>query len=216
MAIPNPNPNIADGIKSDNKTYSSNKIESLIKTATELPIPEAGDAGKVLTVNSDADGYELDVIPAELPTPEAGDAGKVLTVNEDLEYDLESIPAELPVTETGDEGKILTVDNNGDYVLETPPTIPDEIGAYQTADLVLSDLTWTASGSGAYYTTIDLDALLPADKSIIAVSLSGWSNLRTTDNLVFYIRTSRSIGILSNVNSFADATSSLKATVLYK
>ena len=60
MAIPNPNPNIADGIKSDNKTYSSNKIESLIKTATELPIPEAGDAGKVLTVNSDSDGYELD------------------------------------------------------------------------------------------------------------------------------------------------------------
>lgn len=34
MAIPNPNPNIADGVKSDNKTYSSNKIESLIKTST--------------------------------------------------------------------------------------------------------------------------------------------------------------------------------------
>ena len=62
MAIPNPNPNIADGVKCDNKTYSSNKIESLISTATELPIPEAGDAGKVLTVNSDADGYELDSI----------------------------------------------------------------------------------------------------------------------------------------------------------
>lgn len=60
MAIPNPNPNIADGIKSDNKTYSSNKIESLIKTATDLPIPEAGDAGKVLTVNAAEDGYELD------------------------------------------------------------------------------------------------------------------------------------------------------------
>ena len=60
MAIPNPNPNIADGIKSDNKTYSSNKIESLIKTATELPIPEAGDAGKVLTVNAAEDGYKLD------------------------------------------------------------------------------------------------------------------------------------------------------------
>ena len=60
MAIPNPNPNIADGIKSDNKTYSSNKIESLIKVATELPIPEEGDAGKVLTVNAGASGYELD------------------------------------------------------------------------------------------------------------------------------------------------------------
>lgn len=60
MAIPNPNPNIADGIKCDNKTYSSNKIESLISAATELPIPAEGDEGKVLTVNSDADGYELD------------------------------------------------------------------------------------------------------------------------------------------------------------
>lgn len=59
MAIPNPNPNIADGIKSDNKTYSSNKIESLIQSATELPIPEAGDAGKVLTVNEANDGYEI-------------------------------------------------------------------------------------------------------------------------------------------------------------
>lgn len=68
MAIPNPNPNIADGIKCDNKTYSSNKIESLISAATELPIPEAGDAGKVLTVNAAEDGYELDtpVDPASI------------------------------------------------------------------------------------------------------------------------------------------------------
>lgn len=80
MAIPNPNPNIADGIKSDNKTYSSNKIESLIKTATELPIPEAGDAGKVLTVNSDSDGYELDNVGG-IPSIGSGDAGKVITVN---------------------------------------------------------------------------------------------------------------------------------------
>ena len=60
MSIPNPNPNIADGVKCDNKTYSSNKIESLITAATELPIPEAGDAGKVLAVNSGETGYELD------------------------------------------------------------------------------------------------------------------------------------------------------------
>ena len=90
MAIPNPSPNIADGVKSDVTTYSSNKIESLISAATELPIPAAGDAGKVLTVNAGADGYELDVIPSELPTPAAGDIGKVLTVDSDLGYDLES------------------------------------------------------------------------------------------------------------------------------
>ena len=57
MAIPNPNPNIADGIKSDNKTYSSNKIESLIKSS-QIPVIGEGDEGKVVTVGSD--GYELD------------------------------------------------------------------------------------------------------------------------------------------------------------
>lgn len=62
MAIPNPYPNIADDVKSDVTTYSSNKIESLISAATELPTPESGDAGKVLTVNASEDGYELDAL----------------------------------------------------------------------------------------------------------------------------------------------------------
>ena len=81
MAIPNPYPNIADDVKSDVTTYSSNKIESLISAATELPIPAAGDEGKVLTVNAGATGYELDAIPSELPATELSDAGKVLAVN---------------------------------------------------------------------------------------------------------------------------------------
>ena len=81
MAIPNPNPNIEDGKACDNKTYSSNKINSLITAATELPVPGAGDAGKVLTVNAGATGFELDPIPTELPATDVSDAGKVLTVN---------------------------------------------------------------------------------------------------------------------------------------
>lgn len=80
MAIPNPNPNIADGIKCDNKTYSSNKIESLISTATELPIPEAGDAGKVLTVNGDADGYELNT--PIVPTVDTASGGTTFALND--------------------------------------------------------------------------------------------------------------------------------------
>lgn len=59
MSIPNPNPNIADGIKSDNKTYSSNKIERLI-ASSQLPDIGEGDTGKVVTVG--ADGYELDPV----------------------------------------------------------------------------------------------------------------------------------------------------------
>lgn len=79
MAIPNPNPNIADGYKSDNKTYSSNKIESLITMATELPVPAAGDAGKVLTVNEGATGYELDtpVAPTSIIDDEASSTSTV-------------------------------------------------------------------------------------------------------------------------------------------
>lgn len=80
MAIPNPNPNIEDGKKCDNKTYSSNKIESLVAAATELPTPKAGDAGKVLTVNAAEDGYELDNVGG-IPSIGSGDAGKVITVN---------------------------------------------------------------------------------------------------------------------------------------
>ena len=94
MAIPNPNPNIADGIKSDNKTYSSNKIESLIKTATELPIPEAGDAGKVLTVNSDENGYELDT-----PVTEDDITSAVTSaVSDKISYKRENLEANGSVT----------------------------------------------------------------------------------------------------------------------
>lgn len=83
MAIPNPNPNIADGVKSDVTTYSSNKIESLISVATELPVPAAGDAGKVLTVNELADGYELDtpVDPTSIIDDSAAAANKVYSSN---------------------------------------------------------------------------------------------------------------------------------------
>lgn len=156
MAIPNPNPNIADGIKCDNKTYSSNKIEALISTATELPTPEEGDEGKLVAVNDDL-GYTLDA----------------------------------------------------------PPVIP-VIGSYSTEAIKFSDVTWTASGNGKYYTTIDLDSVLPEGVSIIGATCSGWSNLRTTDVLEIYIRTARTIGILSNVNTFADANASYSVTVIYK
>lgn len=76
MAIPNPNPNIADGIKSDNKTYSSNKIESLISTS-QLPEIGEGDEGKVVTVGSD--GYELDtpVAPESIIDDSAASADTV-------------------------------------------------------------------------------------------------------------------------------------------
>lgn len=99
MGIPNPL-NIADDLKSDCTTYSSNKIENLISTETELPTPAAGDAGKVLTVNGDSDGYELDVIPSELPVISEGDAGKVLGVSDDAYALIEQVDPESIIDDT--------------------------------------------------------------------------------------------------------------------
>ena len=135
MAIPNPNPNIEDGKACDNKTYSSNKINSLITAATELPVPGAGDAGKVLTVNAGADGFELDPIPKELPATELSDAGKVLTVNAaGTGYELDAVPTELPATELSDAGKVLTVNAAGTgYELDTPAS----------SGLIVKKISWT-------------------------------------------------------------------------
>ena len=115
MAIPNPNPNIEDGKKCDNKTYSSNKIESLVAEATELPTPEEGDAGKVLTVNADADGYELDtpVAPESIidDTASADDAvyssNKTLSVINDEVSDTVSF-----LTGLMEDGSMTIITNN--------------------------------------------------------------------------------------------------------
>lgn len=55
MGIDNIRHPIKDTVKADNSTYSSNKIESLIHSATELPTPTSENIGKVVTVVSDGD-----------------------------------------------------------------------------------------------------------------------------------------------------------------
>lgn len=53
----------------------------LAAPASGLPAIEAGDAGKVLTVNAGETAAEWASVPAELPAIGDSDAGKVLTVN---------------------------------------------------------------------------------------------------------------------------------------
>lgn len=105
MAIPNPNPNIEDGKKCDNKTYSSNKIESLVAAATELPTPEAGDAGKVLTVNAAEDGYELDYAGHDLIDDN--------TASSDTVYSSSKVDSLL--SSKANTADLATVATSGDY-----------------------------------------------------------------------------------------------------
>ena len=66
MAIPNPNPNIKDGVKADNTTWSSNKIAAAISSAAELPVVTSEDKGKALIVDNNGD-WGASAIPSQLP-----------------------------------------------------------------------------------------------------------------------------------------------------
>lgn len=90
MSIPNPNPNIADGMKCDNKTYSSNKIEQLVSSAggddPRLPDAVVGDIGKVLGIISDgAAGAEYG--PISIPHDAV-----IIEFPDDYPEDIESLP----------------------------------------------------------------------------------------------------------------------------
>ena len=97
MGIDNIRHPIKDTVKADISTYSSNKIESLIHSATELPETGIEDAGDVLMVNDEGEWAKGEIIiPQEVPTPTAENIGKVVTVvsdgDEGAEYGLTNLP----------------------------------------------------------------------------------------------------------------------------
>lgn len=125
MGIDNIRHPIKDTVKADNSTYSSNKIESLIHSATELPETGVEDAGDVLMVNEEGEWAKGEIIiPQEVPTPTAADIGKIVSVvsdgDEGAEYGLEDIPSEVPVPAVADSGKVISVNASGEYELTTP------------------------------------------------------------------------------------------------
>lgn len=89
MGIDNIRHPIKDTVKADNSTYSSNKIESLIHSATELPETSIEDAGDVLMVNDEGEWAKGEIIiPQEVPTPTASKKGQIISVNSSGEYEL--------------------------------------------------------------------------------------------------------------------------------
>lgn len=144
MAIENVRHPIKDTVKADNSTYSSNKIESLIHSATELPETSVADAGDVLMVNEEGEWDKGEIIvPQELPTPAAADIGKIVSVvsdgDEGAEYGLETIPTEVPVPAVADSGKVISVNASGEYELKTPASHFDK----KTAGVIVNGATLT-------------------------------------------------------------------------
>lgn len=128
-------PPIKDGVKADNTTYSSNKIEEMISTVESeiptLPEPAVGDIDKVIGITSDGSTgaeYGLITIENELPAPSSSNAGKIAKVVSDgeggYEWSAADESTELPVPEVADIGKIAGVVSDGasgaKYGLVTP------------------------------------------------------------------------------------------------
>ena len=146
MAIPNPNPNIADGIKSDNKTYSSNKIESLI-TSSQIPIIGEGDEGKVVTVGDN--GYELKtpVAPESIIDDTAAAVDTVYSsskVDTLLSGKADNIELHTTLTHTT-SGTVFNFDRAGDFI---------QISVNEDAQVQLPT-SWASIGSLTtdYYTS---------------------------------------------------------------
>lgn len=185
MAIPNPFPNIADDVKSDVTTYSSNKIESLISAATELPIPAAGDEGKVLTVNAEATGYDLDVIPSELPVIGEGDDGKVLGVDSG---DYALIPQVDPTDIIDDTASATTTVYSSDKVEDllepltkttATVTVHTDVTAGDVSDAVIARsgnvviVRFESSIKAGTYTNLYNVTPVPSTKQLAVIDISG-------------------------------------------
>ena len=110
-------------------------LQKEIKEAgSELPTPEAGDAGKVLTVNNDL-GYSIAAVPHEVPTPGEGDTGKIIKVGSEgyeLATEYSYTPPEYSTTSEVNTGR-KWIDGKDVY----EKTFVGELGESGGAEMVL-------------------------------------------------------------------------------
>ena len=148
MGIDNIRHPIKDTVKADNSTYSSNKIESLIHSATELPETSIEDAGDVLMVNDEGEWAKGEIIiPQEVPTPTVANIGKVISVvsdgDEGAEYGLETISTESPVLTYQSQGlSVASGSASGTLVCGTlkEKDLADAFGAGKIVRIIASPL----------------------------------------------------------------------------
>lgn len=132
----------------------------LQKAANEVPKPESSeDAGKVVTVNEDGDGFVLaePAAGSDVPDPTTGSAGDVIAVSENADYELIT-PNFLPPAFPLNKNKVLCLDSSGaSYTFKRYPAdgIPDfNAGMNLRNSLQVGDdgnLAWQQIGYFSYF-----------------------------------------------------------------
>lgn len=86
---------------------------------------------------------------------------------------------------------------------------------YIDAQIRLNNLTWSASGAGLVYSN-DFDATNGVAKTILCVTETGFSNIRSTDVIKPFISTdAKKIRFMSNTTTFHNADAALNVRVVY-
>ena len=182
-----PNYKEVDGVRYQvvNNTFlGSNLIP--VDAGGSLPEVDGSDNGKVLTVV--AGEWDAAAVPKELPSV-AGNAGKVLTVNSGATgTEWKDAPSGLPAVTIDDAGDVLTVNASGEWEAAAPSggggitmlahvTNTTSVGGYTqvTLDTPTSDIfTHLSNGgaliieyNGAYYHLDYCDLSTPWDEGVV-------------------------------------------------
>lgn len=144
-----------------NITSLSGRMTTAETKLGKIPLPAAGDVGKVLGAVADGAGaklsYVTDQTGGDVPTPAAGDNGKVLTAGSGGTYSWETAPTgnDVPTPGSGDNGKVLTAGSGGSYSWDTVPTGNDvpTPGSGDTGKVLTAGsggtYSWQTAGGGS-------------------------------------------------------------------
>ena len=161
-----------EAIQSWTLSYTASEVTGYSITPAVLPTV-TGNAGKILTVNSGANGVEWANAPTELPTV-TGNAGKILTVNSGATgVEWANAPTELPAS-LGTAGQVLTVNSGATGIEWATPS-----GGGNSDYYVFNTYSSNRDANYVYFDATSIKSMVKPGVYLIGV-YAGWNNSSDT------------------------------------